>query len=88
MKDFWSQPIKDQAYYIVVGFCGSWMYEVLLSEMEDEEFCRKLVNRYRDDYGDEVVEQVQAFYDDRVIEHIPDKIEVEKLPEPLRYLVK
>jgi hypothetical protein len=88
MKDFWSQSIKDQAYYIVVGFCGSWMHEALFEQMQDEEFCKNIVEKYRADYGDEVVQQIQGFYDDRDEEaDKPEILEYEALPEGLKLVV-
>jgi hypothetical protein len=52
--NLWSLPIKDQAYYILVGINGSWIYNALFDDMEEDEgFCMRIVEAYREDNCDE-----------------------------------
>ena len=47
--------IKDQAYFIMVGLEGSWLYNACYPSVEDEAWCKNFVNCFADDYGlDEV----------------------------------
>jgi hypothetical protein len=48
--DLWSLPIKDQAYFILVGREGSWIYNAMYDEMDNNEgFCGRIVQAYKDE---------------------------------------
>lgn len=55
MKKFNTLPVKEQAYIIVSVIAGSWLYNALYPQIEeDEEFYTKFVNewRYNEGVGD------------------------------------
>ena len=43
--------IKDQAYFIMVGIEGSWLYEATYPNNQDETWCAKFVKAFVDDNG-------------------------------------
>lgn len=43
--------VKDQAYFILIGVNGSWIYEILHKQLEDKEFCKQVVEYFVADYG-------------------------------------
>ena len=53
LKDI--QCIKDQAYFIMVGLNGSWLYNACYPSTEDEAWCKNFVNCFAADYGLEEV---------------------------------
>jgi hypothetical protein len=63
-------PICDQAYCIIVGFNGSWIYNALHEHMDDVIFCTKIVEAYKQDYDDQVLPEIQELvdsYDERMV---------------------
>ena len=38
--------IRYQAYYIITGLNGSWLYNAMHKELENEVYCMRLVNQY------------------------------------------
>jgi hypothetical protein len=42
--------IKWQAYFIIVGLNGSWLYNALYPQIEEEWFCAKIVENFLNDY--------------------------------------
>jgi len=47
--------VKDKAYFIIVGMNGSWLYDALYPQIEDEEFCQRIVDKFEGDFGDEYI---------------------------------
>lgn len=52
--------VFGQAYFIVVGLNGSWMYDALYEQLKDEEFCKKIVGEYKKCYGSEVLSDISS----------------------------
>lgn len=48
MKTFNTLSVREQAYLIVVALQGSWMYDVMYDQLEDEQFCQKLIKIWKD----------------------------------------
>lgn len=66
-----SFTIKEQAYLIVVGLTGSWMYNATHVELEDEKYCQRIVDQFWSDYGDSSLGDV-AMYARDTISRCPD----------------
>ena len=45
-------PIKDKAYFILIGLSGSWLYDALYPHIEDADWCKKFVTEFEDNCGD------------------------------------
>ena len=50
--DLWSLPIQDQAYWILVGLLGSWIYDALYDDIEGNDEiniarCQRIVTEYK-----------------------------------------
>lgn len=43
--------VKDQAYFIMVGLNGSWMFDATYPINQDEDWCRQWVKHYTDNCG-------------------------------------
>lgn len=59
--------VKDQAYYIMVGVSGSWLYEALHPRCEDEKWCVQFVSLYVDSHGwdcSDIQEMIDCSYED------------------------
>jgi hypothetical protein len=58
--------IKNQAYFIIVGLNGSWLYNALYPHIEQEEFCAKIVDNFLSDhaYEDCVTNGINAHIND------------------------
>ena len=58
--------IKWQAYYIIVGLNGSWLYDALYPQIEEEEFCAKIVSNFLGVYAYEdcVTNGINAYIND------------------------
>ena len=46
-----SFTIKQQAYLIVVGLTGSWMYDATHKQLKEEEYCQSIVDQYWSNYA-------------------------------------
>ena len=46
--------VIDQAYYIMVGLNGSWLYNSTSPSNKDKKWCENFVNGFKSDYGMEV----------------------------------
>ena len=58
--------IRHQAYFIIVGLNGSWLYNALYPHIEEEEFCAKIVSEFLGDYAYEdcVTNGIDAYVND------------------------
>ena len=59
--------VKDQAYFIMVGIAGSWMFDATYPANQDEEWCKHWVGEYTsncgwDDQG--IQEMIDDSYED------------------------
>ena len=53
--------IKDQAYYIMVGLEGSWLYNALHKQAEDETWCVEFVAQWKEDGGEVDRDRVEHY---------------------------
>lgn len=61
-------PIHDQAYFIIVGLNGSWLYNAMYKWMEVEANCQSIVDNYKADWCQTTLDQIEQYvnesYDD------------------------
>lgn len=62
--------VKDQAYLIVVGLTGSWMYDATRAQLKDEVYCKEIVEQYWANYGDQSLSEI-AMYCSDIMEKCP-----------------
>lgn len=43
--------VKDQAYYIMIGLSGSWLWNACHPQSDDLEWCKQFVQHFDDDCG-------------------------------------
>ena len=61
-----SFTIKEQAYLIVVGLTGSWMYDATYKELEQEEYCQNIVDQYFSNYAEQSLNQIALYAKDTI----------------------
>lgn len=61
--------IKDQAYFIMVGTEGSWLFEATYPSNQDEKWCKRFVDTYVEENGwdDKAVQEVIDMYYESVV---------------------
>ena len=61
-----SFTIKQQAYLIVVGLTGSWMYDATHKELESEEYCQRIVDQYWLNNGSSSLSDIALYVRDTI----------------------
>jgi hypothetical protein len=56
--------IKDKAYFIVVGINGSWLYNSLYPYIEEEYFCKNIVEHFESESHVDDWPEIQQHIDD------------------------
>lgn len=66
-----SFTVKEQAYLIIVGLTGSWMYDATHKELENEEYCQRIVEEFWCNYAEGSLSTI-AMYAHDTISRCPD----------------
>lgn len=70
--------VKLQAYFIMVGLSGSWMFDATYPQNQDELWCKNWVQHYTDVYGwdDQTVQMmINDSYEDILSYRLAESIE-------------
>jgi hypothetical protein len=62
--DYHTLPIKDKAYFIVVGINGSWLWNSMYPHVDTEEFCKSIVDNFESEHYVTDFPEIQQHIDD------------------------
>lgn len=58
--------VKEQAYLILVGLNGSWIYEATHKELEQEDYCQRIVDQFWSNYAESMLSEVAVYAQDTI----------------------